>query len=81
MFINGKKVKEGNMIKYDSGKIQLEIKYENGECLNGKEYCDGKIMFEGIFQNGKRWTGKGKEYNDENIKMEKDGKEKEKNLC
>ena len=24
-------------------------------------------MFEGIFQNGKRWTGKGKEYNDENI--------------
>ena len=44
----------------------------DGELLNGKRNGkgkefnnNGKLIFEGTFENGKRWNGKGKEYNKE----------------
>jgi len=60
--------------------VRRDIKYE-GEYLNGelngkgKQYDEGKLVFEGIFKNGKRWNGKGYNINNNEIAYEiKEGK-------
>ena len=50
---------------YSDGKIKFEGGYLNGEKHGkGKEYLnyDGRLIYKGEFFEGKRWKGKGKEY-------------------
>ena len=59
--------------KVDKGKSIMiwKILIYEGEFENdkrngyGKEYKDGKIIFEGKYLNGERWEGYGKEFNNE----------------
>ena len=77
-YLNGKKW-NGN--GYIDGNMAFTIKYGKG---NIKEYdYEGKLIFEGEYLNGKR-NGKGKEYENDNLKFEgeylngeKNGKGKE----
>ena len=55
----------GKVNEYDEyySEIKFKGEYLNGE-KNGKgvEYDDGYLLFEGEFNNGKRWNGRGKEF-------------------
>ena len=67
--------------KYSNGILNGKQYNENGELIfegecshfcggfgrngKGKEYKDGKIIFDGEYYHGKRWNGKGKEFNEE----------------
>ncbi len=64
-YLNG--LKNGKIKEFDtldnSGLI-FEGEYLNGEKIGqGKEYYKGKLIFEGEYLEGRRWNGKGKEYN------------------
>ena len=49
---------------YDDGVLKFEAEYFNGERNGkGKKYdYEQEIKFEGIYKNGEKWNGKGKEY-------------------
>ena len=87
-YLNGKRNGKGKEYNYYDGNILFEGEYLNNK-RNGKgiEYdnnqTESKIIYEGEYINGKR-NGKGKEYLEmvncslkENLKMEKNGKEKD----
>ena len=67
-FLNGKRNGKGKEFydypKNEKPRLKFEGEYFNGE-RNGKgiryDY-EGEILFEGIYLNGEKWTGKGKEY-------------------
>ena len=56
---------DGKRKEYD---LKIKQLIYEGECLNGfkngkvKEYEDCKLIFEGEYKNGKKWTGKVKEH-------------------
>ena len=61
-YLNGEKKGDGNVIVCDNGKKKFEGLYKNWKKITGKDYCDGKIMFDGEYKDENRWNGKGKEY-------------------
>ena len=69
---NGKLIFEGECrnnryIILDNQKYNLTNDLNKLEKYKVKEYEDpklNKLIFEGEYKNGKRWNGKGKEYND-----------------
>ena len=71
--------------KYYKGKLDYDGEYKNNiRNGKGKEYdYNGILRFEGIYKDGKRWTGKG--YNDKGIEeyelKDGNGKCKEYNFC
>ena len=52
--------------------LKFEGEYCNGERNGqGKRYdYEGEILFEGIYLNGEKWTGKGKEYHTDHDKVD-----------
>ena len=60
-YLKGKRNGKGKKYSSFDSKLEYEGEYLNGlENGNGKEYnYDGTMIFEGIFKNGKRWSGKG----------------------
>jgi len=56
---------------YVEDKIRFEGEYLNGLQSMGKEYNEkGELIFEGEYSDGKRWNGKGKEYEDGKLVFE-----------
>ena len=57
------------MIEYHYGKkISYMGEYKNGEITGkAKNYFNDKILFEGEVLNGKRWNGKGIEYENHDL--------------
>ena len=50
---------------YQNGKINFDGEYFFGQRKKGKEFDDkGNFIFEGKYQNGKKWEGIFKEYDD-----------------
>ena len=55
----------GKVIEYDDyySEIRFEGEYLNGKKNGkGKEYDDGDLIFDGEYIKGKRWNGRGKEF-------------------
>ena len=49
--------------KAKNSKIKYEGEYVNGiKEGKGKEYLGDKLLFEGVYKQGKRWNGNGIEY-------------------
>ena len=48
---------------FDFPRIVKVFELLNGAEKNVKEYIDDKLIFEGEYKNGKRWNGKGQEFN------------------
>jgi len=65
-FLNDKRHGKGKL--YNDGKIKYDGEYLNGKKHgNGKLYLKNELIFEGEFKDDKRWNGKGKEYEYEEL--------------
>ena len=59
-FLNGDKKGKGKEY-YDNNELKFEGEYLNGKRHgNGKEYDygNGKLIFEGVYFKGEKWSGK-----------------------
>ena len=67
-YLNGKRWNGKGKEYYKGDNIIIEGEYKNG-ILIGKEYYIKELVYEGNFQNGKRF-GKGKQYWNNKLKFE-----------